>query len=157
MNRLQLQQTNRPLDTVLFWFAQGRLLMDPPYQRGDVWGPIRQRNLVKSILQGIPIPSIIINDRSRRREPEFVFAVIDGKQRLTAVLKFLNSELMVPGEWFGGNGEVMFCELPRAEQRHIENTPLAFCEGSLATIEDEREVFELVNFGGVPQGETDLP
>jgi len=157
MKRLQLHQTNRPCDVILHWYESGVLLLDAPYQRGDVWGPIRQRNLIRSILMGIPVPSVIINDRGGNWGDDYNYAVIDGKQRLTAILRFLTSELLVPGEWFDMSGEVMFCELPIVRQRGLRHTPIPFSEGRLATLEDEREVFELVNFGGVPQGETDSP
>lgn len=156
MKRLQLFATNRPLDVVLYWRKDGQLLLDPPYQRGDVWGPVRQQNLIKSFLQGIPIPAIIVNDRSRTSK-EFVYAVIDGKQRLTAFLKFLDGELQVPAEWFGLDGlMVSWNDLSLAQQRGFRQTPLPFAEGSLQ-VEQEIEVFELVNYGGVPQGESDLP
>jgi len=159
MNRFQLFNTNRPCDVISHWHQHGYLNMSPPYQRGEVWGDIRRRNLIKSIVSGIPIASIIINDRSRSKEwgdaEEGFLAVIDGKQRMTAVLAFMESKFRVPGEWFGVAGSPTFSELPIGRQRGFKNHPLAFSEGSLVSLEDEIEVFELVNFGGVPQGESD--
>lgn len=157
ITRLQLFQACRPCETFPYWRREGMLLLDPPYQRGDVWGPMRQRNLIRSILIGVPIPSVIINDRGGNWDDDYRIAVIDGKQRITAILKFLDSQLFVPGDWFGMSGEVMFCELPEAVQRRFRNTPVACSEGRLTSIESEQEIFELVNFGGVPQGQSDLP
>lgn len=157
IKRLSLSQTNRPIDVFEYWRREGYLLLDPPYQRGDVWGQIRQRNLIRSVMTGIPIPSLIVNDREWRGEA-YKVAVIDGKQRITALLKFMDGQLKVPGEWFGiESQEVAFTELPVALKRQFKQTPIAVSEGSLKSIEEEREVFELVNFGGVPQGESDLP
>lgn len=161
MKRLELQNTNRPLDVLLHWHRAGYLDLDPPYQRGDVWGVVRRQNLIKSILQGVPIASLIINDRTRHHdlwgnsESKFL-SVIDGKQRITTVLMFLNNQFKVPGEWFDhGDGMVAFSDLTTAMQRGLKNRPLAVAEGSLRSIEEETEVFELVNFGGVPQGDSD--
>lgn len=157
LQRMNLQQTNRPCDTIIHWHERGTLYLDPPYQRGDVWGPVRQQNLIRSILIGIPIPSIIINDRMGGEwKNDYRLAVIDGKQRLTAILRFLSGELDIPAEWFGLKGRVKFTDLPIGRMRRIENSPIAFSEGKLATMEEEQEVFELVNFGGVPQGESDV-
>lgn len=157
LTRLNLQVTNRPIDVVTYWVKSEGMFLDPPYQRGDVWGETRQRNLIRSILLGIPIPSIIINDRASAGWDDYITcAVIDGKQRITAILKFLSDGFKIPGEWFGFEGEVLFSELPINIQRGIRQTPLAFSEGKLKSVEEETEVFELVNFGGVPQGETDL-
>lgn len=156
ITRLQLSQTNRPVDCVLYWKKEGYLLLDPPYQRGDVWGPTRRRNLIRSIMLGIPIPSIIINDRFRADwSPDAQIAVIDGKQRITTLLKFFNGELTVPGEWFGQSGSVSYLDLSEVNRRRFNNHAIPFTEGHLKTLEEEKEVFELVNFGGVPQGEID--
>lgn len=155
LERLRLSQTSRHLDVIQHWSKEQYLELSPPYQRGDVWGIVRQRNLIRSILLGVPIPSIIINDRFSAGWGEEI-AVIDGKQRITAVLKFLEGGLSVPGDWFGVEAElVALPELPINLQRSFRNIPIQVSEGQLKTIEAEIEVFELVNFGGVPQGQSD--
>lgn len=156
--RMPLTNTNRPCDVIRHWHKEGELLLNPPYQRGDVWGPTRRRSLIRSVLLGVPIPSIIINDRLRADwdNADAFIAVIDGKQRITTLLRFLSNEFTVPGDWFGEDGDVLFSSLPIAKQRRFTNQPLAFSEGVLGSIDEEREVFELVNFGGVPQGATDI-
>ena len=163
-----LNNYNRPIDVFVHWRDSGVLWLNASYQRGDVWGPIRQRNLIRSLIQGVPIPSLIINDRLHAEwRDSAVMAVIDGKQRITAVLRFLDSELAVPADWFGDGGDstsdgiepgmVLFKDLSKRDRRHFVNSPMACIEGRLPTIEDEIELFELVNYGGVPQGESDLP
>ncbi len=156
--RLRLSQTNRPVDVIMYWHRTASMELNAPYQRGDVWGEIRQRNLIRSILLGIPIPSIIINDRaSAGWDHNVSCAVIDGKQRITAILKFMFGELECPGWWWGEEGEMIrFGDLPARMQRAFHNYPVPFTEGQLKSLEEEREVFELVNYGGVAQGETDI-
>lgn len=159
LERLRLTQTNRPVDTILYWKLDRLLDLSPPYQRGDVWGCRRRANLIRSILLGVPIPSVIINDRfsANWREDESI-AVIDGKQRLTTILDFLNDALLVPAEWFGmstPSGLLVFSELPMPDQRRFRQSPIPFTEGQLPDLAAEQEVFELVNYGGVPQGESD--
>lgn len=61
-----------------------KLNLNPTYQRGDVWGPNDCRKLIESVLRGIPLPSIIILKRDDRG-----YEVVDGKQRLTTILKFI--------------------------------------------------------------------
>ena len=151
--RLPLQTTNRPVDVIRHWRNEGDLNLDTEYQRGHVWGVIRQRNLIRSILSGVPIPSIIVNIRDWGGD--YTVAVIDGKQRITAVLAFIDSIIEVPGEWFGLSGNIRFEDLEAQLQRRFRHQTMGFSEGSLKTIEEEKEVFELVNYGGVPQGESD--
>lgn len=161
LSRLSLSATNRPLDVIRHWADTGDLLLSPPYQRGDVWGPTRRQNLIRSILLGVPIPCIIVNDRlgaGWAGEKGSAFAVIDGKQRITTILDFLENRLLVPGSWFGtADEELCFSMLPMAKQRGLRCLPIPFAEGRLPTIEMEEEVFNLVNFGGVPQGQSDFP
>lgn len=154
LKRLQLSTTNRPLDVLKHWQQEGYLYLDAPYQRGDVWGKLRRKNLIRSILLGIPIPSLIINDRFAAGWGEEI-AVIDGKQRISSILMFLNNELEVPGKWFGLEGEITFDVLPIAQKRRFRGHAIGFSEGKLESLEQEIEVFELINYGGVPQGETD--
>ncbi len=161
MKHLSLSTTNRPLDVLLHYHKEGYLDLNPPYQRGEVWGLLRKQNLIKSLVQGIPVASLIINDRTRSGKWEYMDAgflvMIDGKQRTIAILDFLNSVFAVPGEWFDEDRElVFFNQLPIAKQRGFRIYPIGVAEGSLESLEQEAEVFDLVNFGGVPQGESDV-
>jgi uncharacterized protein with ParB-like and HNH nuclease domain len=161
LERYNLQTTNRPISVVKYWRDAGEMVLDAPYQRGHVWGETRQRNLIKSLILGIPIPSIIINDRAGAGwDMEHSCVVIDGKQRITAMLKFFDNELKVHGEWFGFEGDLTFEEISKKDisiKRHLEmSITIGFSEGKLPSLEQEQEVFDLVNFGGVPQGESDI-
>jgi hypothetical protein len=159
LTRLKLQSTNRPIDVLNYWYKGGDMLLDPPYQRGDVWGTKRRVNLIRSLMLGIPIPSIIINDRfAAGWSDSLSCVVIDGKQRITSILLFLNDKLEVPAEWFGyPQGMLKFSQLPTPTQRGFRMHTLGFCEGQLDTLESEVEVFNLINFGGVAQGDSDTP
>jgi len=65
-----------------------RLNLNPTYQRGDVWPKGDSQKLIESILRGIPLPSIIIL-RPASDSANVVYEVVDGKQRLTAILRFI--------------------------------------------------------------------
>lgn len=67
----------------------GRLELSPSYQRGDVWPIADAQKLVESILRGIPLPSIIILRPNRGGDAPY--EVVDGKQRLTAILRFIGA------------------------------------------------------------------
>lgn len=59
--------------------------LTPSYQRGDVWRNGDRQSLVESILRGVPLPSIILLRTGSSTPHE----VVDGKQRLTAILRFV--------------------------------------------------------------------
>lgn len=136
--------------------------VNPPYQRGEVWGVKRRRNLIKSLLSGVPIPAIVVNDRmgagfegwDADNDPAYV--VVDGKQRVTTLRAFVDGKFTVPGDWFDEDAEwVRFPDLPKPKQLHFMHRPVAVAEGKLKTLDAERELFDLLNFGGLAQGETD--
>ncbi|SKY97036.1 Protein of uncharacterised function DUF262 [Mycobacteroides abscessus subsp. bolletii] len=142
-----------------------RFDMDQPYQRGVVWGVKRKRNLIKSLLMGIPVPAIVINDRfgaefkhpGYSQDRNWMYAIVDGKQRVSAIQGFVRGEFAVSADWFedGTGGAVRYSDLTLPQQRGFRNSPLPTAEGQFKTLEQERELFDLVNFGGLVQGESD--
>lgn len=69
----------------IFQLTKKKLNLTPSYQRGDVWRTGDRQALIESILRGIPLPSIILL-RTGGAKPH---DVVDGKQRLTAILRFV--------------------------------------------------------------------
>ena len=70
--------------------SDGQLILNPTYQRDDVWKVGDASQLIESIIQGIPLPSIVLLEvpsRGRTRLPSY--EVVDGKQRITAILRFI--------------------------------------------------------------------
>lgn len=61
------------------------LNLNPSYQRGDVWRTGDRQALIESVIRGIPLPSVIL----LRTGPDTPHEVVDGKQRLTALLRFV--------------------------------------------------------------------
>ncbi len=77
------------------WFRdrynEGTLKIKPPYQRKPVWSAKQKCYLIESILLGLPVPEIYIQQTTT---PEGVttYAIIDGQQRIRTVLQFIGSE-----------------------------------------------------------------
>lgn len=62
---------------------------DPAYQRAsEVWSLGQQQLFIDSLLNGYDVPKIYLHDL-RGRHPTKVYAVVDGKQRLTTIWSFL--------------------------------------------------------------------
>ena len=65
------------------------LNLSPSYQRADVWPTGDAQLLIESILRGIPLPSVILLKTNDSEGDHF--EIIDGKQRLTSILRFTAS------------------------------------------------------------------
>ncbi|WP_162251738.1 DUF262 domain-containing protein [Cellulomonas sp. Root137] len=68
-------------------YSAGSLDLSPRYQRRNRWDRERQSQLIESFLLNVPVPPVYLAEESRG-----VYAVIDGKQRLTAIVQFINDE-----------------------------------------------------------------
>ncbi|KQP82147.1 DUF262 domain-containing protein [Aeromicrobium sp. Leaf291] len=66
--------------------ARGELDLAPSYQRADVWPTADAQLLIESVLRGIPLPSVIVLTPT---EASGTYEIVDGKQRLTAILRFM--------------------------------------------------------------------
>lgn len=73
---------------------------NPEYQRrGDVWSDEKQSFLIDSILKNYPMPPIFLHQVIEPQTGATKYNVIDGKQRLSAILKFINNEVDLPSDY----------------------------------------------------------
>lgn len=70
--------------------------LDPDFQRAHVWAESQQRRYVEFVLRGgQSSKDLYFNCPGWQGDYRGPFVLVDGKQRLTAVTKFLNDELAV--------------------------------------------------------------
>ena len=135
---------------------QGRIVLDPPWQRGNVWKTAEKRKLVQSILRGIPVPTLLF--LSTDDGPTYV---LDGKQRLTSIYEFMidfgyttsnnwSNQMLGKGADFnlGQCRNKQFNELLDEAKRFFENTKLSFIEIKNISRETTVELFNLYNSTG---------
>jgi hypothetical protein len=145
LDELAIRDERRTAVDVARRIAQGRFVMDPDFQRGFVWSTKKQSRLVESILLRIPLPTFYVaEDKSGR------LIVVDGRQRLTTIQRFLKDELALElpdrdelhGKKFSGLD-------PRLQNR-VEDCQLLFYIIDHAVPERARlDIFERVNGGEV--------
>lgn len=86
------------------WFLDlernGQLDLDPSYQRRSVWSPKDRRFFLDTIFRGYPSPAIYLHKTVKDGRP--IYAVVDGKQRLETVFKFVNNKIGID-KGFGDN------------------------------------------------------
>lgn len=71
-------------------FNQGRIDLIPPFQRGTVWKLKRRQKLIVSMLNRRPIPAIFFYLEAQG--PQFVYSILDGKQRLETLVLFIGDK-----------------------------------------------------------------
>ncbi len=70
----------------------GYMDLRPFYQRRNRWDETKQSRLIESFLINIPVPPIILYDKSYH-----FYEVIDGQQRITALREFYENRLILKG------------------------------------------------------------
>jgi Protein of unknown function DUF262 len=170
---LRMEISGRSIGEMVRWLQEGDATYDLPYQRGAVWTDEQRIMLILSVLSGTPIPALIINNRPQRmwfdarggRLP--IYAVIDGKQRLTTFRMFMENDLLVPASWFPAEAVeateatadgpyVRYTGLARRQQLSFERTAVPVAVGKLGSVQEEAAVYLRVNGSGTPQSDEDM-
>lgn len=88
----KLFQETKPIKWL--YHCKDTIDFSPPYQRlGRLWKKEQKQLLIDSILNGFDIPKFYFQFMPPEHNGEFFnYAIIDGKQRLEAILGFVNNE-----------------------------------------------------------------
>lgn len=153
----------------------GYMTVDPPYQRSSVWTNDQRIGLVESWLRGVPIPSIVMNDRAAisrngrwTGSDRYVYALVDGRQRVETALAWFEGKLAVPASWFKASQVerteetddgpyVRYNYLSRSEQMGVAmGFKLPRADARLRSLEEEARLYLLINSAGTAQTADDL-
>lgn len=66
------------------------VILDSDFQRKGVWDLQRKRELIESVLMGLPLPIFYFNEDKKGR-----LIVIDGRQRLTTLFEFMDNKFFL--------------------------------------------------------------
>jgi hypothetical protein len=127
---------------------------------------------MRSWLQGVPIPAVVLNERMdpawRRTDPDLRvnYAVVDGRQRLETALAWQDGHLPIPASWLpahwihhsedtddGPYVRATGLHTPRRVDRCMD---LACVRARVPSLAAEAALYLLVNGAGTPQSTTDL-
>lgn len=179
LTRLPINASAMPLTSLVAYVENGRIDLNPPYQRGDVWTEDQRIALVYSWLVGATVPSVTINDRSGEIWTDTdtyninttdvgIWAVIDGRQRLTTAVMWMRGEFAVPASWFPADvveqteatsdgPYVRFTGLSKLGQNRSTNrTVMPVGIGEFPSLRAEAQIYLLLNGGGTPQSDADM-
>ena len=159
--QLRFTTYNRPVSHFLLEDGQrDRLDFDPPYQRGLVWNDQHRTAVLKSLFMGLSIGAIHLN---RRSDLAWMAHVVDGKQRIHALRAFHTDQISVPASWFeaahvlaAADGWVKHSGLSSRMQSRFHNALVGTFESSVTTVEEEAEIFMLINGAGVAQTDASM-
>lgn len=136
------------------WNGNGTLLLQPDYQRREVWGDAARVMLIDSILNDIPMPKIFVSKAIK--DMRTYRSVIDGQQRITTILAYLNDDFRLEDPYSGPYVGKKFSELPQEVRDDFLLYSIDFNEASGLPQDELREVYSRVNKYLVPLNRQEL-
>jgi len=129
------------------------VVLDPDFQRENVWTTNQKSELIESILMGIPLPVMYFAEDKYGN-----LQVIDGRQRLTALFEFLNNKFRITSAPILTHiKRKKFSELEAKEQVKLEDYQLIVYIVKPQTPDRIKfDIFDRVNRGGTPLNKQEM-
>lgn len=131
--------------------SKGQLVLDPDFQRNQVWKQAQKSRFIESILMNFPIPPLYVNEQADGK-----WAIIDGLQRTTTLIAFLNNEFALEGLTALKNlngktfSEGANCLDAHLQSRIEDKKLIIYILKSSTPLAVIYELFDRINTGGTP-------
>ncbi len=142
---LQTQYLSSTLDSLIHQAYHRGYMTSPDYQRGYVWSLEDKQRLIQSIMDRSEIGKFVFLEHPY--DEEYRLEVIDGKQRMNALIEFYEGRFAFKGKtWF---------QFSRGDRNAFGDlgVQVARIQKNRVKRSDILWVFLSVNVGGVPQTE----
>lgn len=152
---VKTQNIEYDLETLVKKITRGTIKLDPEYQRRHRWTTETSSRLIESLILNIPVPLIYLSQDVdidiETGDEESRYSVIDGQQRLTAIVKFFNNEFSLTGlDALTELEGTYYKDLPPFLIRRLEERTIK-CLRIDSTVDDQvkYDIFERLNSGSV--------
>jgi hypothetical protein len=156
-----MPEAPKPNTMAVSWFygedQKKTLILTPRFQRNPIWSIGQKCFLIDSLISGCPIPQIYINIKTDglAKEKKTTYEVVDGQQRLRAILEFVNdvwplisttAKSYPVSELYKKHLKKKYSELPEALQNAIWDYPIAVQELRGKTDQEIQALFRRLNY-----------
>lgn len=147
------------VERVFINFQDDKYVVNRKYQRKLIWTIEEKQSFIDSIIQGFPIPIILLAEPLGRQDG--TLEIIDGMQRMNAITSFIGNDFSVDGCYFDLNTfattkdlldrKVIEQKQPLLDRDRclaIASYPVPLSIYEAARRESVEEVFRRINSGG---------
>jgi hypothetical protein len=145
---------SHPISDLRDWSVNKRLEVRPDYQRNAVWSDVSKIMLIDTILKNIPIPKIYLDAQIKDQNTYRI--VIDGQQRILAILDYLNDEFGLNEPYEGKFKDLKFSDLDEVTQNKFLSYKLDMNEIINASEVTIREIYHRVNRYTIPLNKQEM-
>jgi hypothetical protein len=108
----QFTTVNTSVREIQTWDKKGELMLQPKFQRRDVWSDKARSYLIDTIIRGKPIPKLYLRVIFNPKTKRVVREIVDGQQRLKSVLLFLEDGFKISKTHYPEHPGKYFSEMP---------------------------------------------
>ena len=132
-----------PISDIRDWAEDGKLIIQPDFQRREVWSLPAQVMLMDTIIKKIPMPKIFLS--TELKDGKTIRSVIDGQQRIQAILSFLRGGFRLDDSFEAELKGRLFSELEKDVRDDFLMYSIDFNEAQNASDDEVRNVYSRVN------------
>lgn len=138
------------------WNNSEQLEVTPKFQRGNVWSNKAKSYLIDSMLRSMPIPPIFIRLKIDPIKRKSIREIVDGQQRIQAVIGFVNNDFPVLKTHNPSFGGLFYRDLPNDVKDRLLS--YQFQANILSDVGDAAvlEIFSRINTYTVPLNAQEL-
>lgn len=92
---MQAQPVSYNIGDLNEWYQKGKIILQPKFQRREVWSNKARSYLIDTIVRGLPVPKVYIRQKIDLNTKRSIREVVDGQQRLKAVFDFLDGNIVI--------------------------------------------------------------
>lgn len=141
---IQVSQSSQTISWFKDRLAEDHLIFKPPFQRNPVWLAKHKAFLVDTVLRGLPVPEVYVQKETDDKG-ETVWAIVDGQQRIRALLEFAAGDVELMEEYTPGRDGETWESLTKDEKRRFWDYKLLTREIEQATDPELRDLFQRLN------------
>lgn len=141
---------------LLQWREIGSLELSPKFQRRSVWTPQQRSYLIDTLLRVMPVPSIYLRNIYLPDKKKLVHEVIDGQQRLRAVLDFVDDKFALTKSLEADYAGKRFSALPKKQQELIMKFTFNYQAFDAISDQEVYDVFRRMNTFSSPLTKQEL-
>ena len=125
-------------------YARDDLVLQPKFQRRLAWEEAARSYLIDTVVRRLPMPKIYLRGIAAS-SIKFQYEVVDGQQRLSAIIDFFNGKLRLDPKHHRQFGGLTFAELPEPVQTAFLNYEISTEVMEDASDPDVWAMFERLN------------
>ncbi len=144
-----------PIADFVEWRQKKKLAFNKKFQRRNVWTLAAESFLINTILKGLPVPKVYMRTKIDLETQLQYREIIDGQQRIRAIIKFAKNELTLNkrGKEFRGK---KFLDLSEDLQQSFLSYPIGVEQLINASDNEVIDIFARLNSYTVPLNAAEL-